>query len=136
MDRYGWVSMVRYLQLWKVRKHKVAHGELYEGYDISSMANIAKAAALWEKSGNLYEQALLLFEGDEVQKRKAIAIVHELGANATYEKMKMEMRASGIKNIPRGMRKSTRSNTAPSPRYNGLGSPLYISESSNFRIFG
>jgi DNA-binding NarL/FixJ family response regulator len=35
-----------------------------------------------------------------------------LGANAVYEKMKMQMRNSGIRNIPRGRRKSTLSNPA------------------------
>lgn len=36
----------------------------------------------------------------------------ELGAEAVYEKMKLEMRASGIKKIPRGQRESTRCNPA------------------------
>lgn len=114
MERMGNIYENSQFVFWlsKARKQTVALREIYEGYDISSTANIATAVALWEKSGNLYEQALLLFEGDEVQKRKAVAIAHELGAIATCERMKMEMRASGIKSIPRGMRKSTRSNTA------------------------
>ncbi|HTD41831.1 MAG TPA: AAA family ATPase [Mucilaginibacter sp.] len=69
-------------------------------------------AAKWEKSGCPYEQALALFEGDEADKRKAICMVQELGAAAVYEKLKMEMRASGIKSIPRGIRETTRSNIA------------------------
>ena len=36
----------------------------------------------------------------------------ELGATAVFEKMKLSMRTSGIRNIPRGIRKSTRSNPA------------------------
>jgi DNA-binding NarL/FixJ family response regulator len=39
-------------------------------------------------------------------------MMQELGATAVYEKLKMEMRASGIKSIPRGMRESTRANAA------------------------
>ncbi len=61
---------------------------------------------------NPYEQALTLFEGSETDKRKAISIVHQLGANAVYEKMKQGMRSSGIKSIPRGVRKTTQSNPA------------------------
>ena len=57
-----------------------------------------------------YEQALTLFDGDEDDKRKAISMVHDLGADAVYEKLKQEMRNSGIKSIPRGVRKTTRSN--------------------------
>jgi len=67
---------------------------------------------LWEQLGCRYEKALALFEGTEDDKRKAITIVHGLGANAVYEKMKLEMRASGIKSVPRGIRKTTRCNPA------------------------
>ena len=53
---------------------------------------------------------MVLFEGDDDDKRMALTIVHELGATAVYEKMKLEMRNAGIKNIPRGIRKSTQEN--------------------------
>jgi len=69
-------------------------------------------AARWEQLGCPYEQALALFEGDEADKRKAICMIQELGATAVYEKLKMEMRASGIKSIPRGIRETTRANVA------------------------
>jgi hypothetical protein len=90
--------------LLKARKQYVPLKKLYEGYETGSIARAQKAAALWEKSGSPYQQALSLFEGSDDNKRKAIAIVHELGAKAVYEKMKLEMRASGIKSIPRGIR--------------------------------
>jgi len=59
-----------------------------------------------------YEQALTLFEGDDDDKRRAIGIIQGLGALAVYEKMKQEMRLSGIKSIPRGIRKTTQGNPA------------------------
>ena len=71
-----------------------------------------KEASHWENLGCPYEQALDLFEGGDEQKRKAIALMHTLGANAVYEKLKQEMRNSGIKSIPRGLRKTTQSNHA------------------------
>jgi DNA-binding CsgD family transcriptional regulator len=71
-----------------------------------------KAAAVWKQLGCPYEQALALFEGGEADKKEAIEIVHRLGATAAYERMKFEMRALGIKSIPRGMRRSTKSNPA------------------------
>jgi len=40
----------------------------------------------------------------------ALSILQVLGATAVYEKMKLEMRTAGIKNIPRGIRKTTQSN--------------------------
>ncbi|HTF29178.1 MAG TPA: AAA family ATPase [Flavitalea sp.] len=83
-----------------------------EAYNTSSAAKVLKAAAIWEGQGCPYEQALVLFEGKDEDKRRAIAMIQELGATAVYEKMKQDMRNLGIKNIPRGIRQSTRSNAA------------------------
>lgn len=98
--------------LLKARKQHLPLREFYEGYQTGSQDMALKAAALWEQLGCPFEQALTLFEGSDIDKRKAITIIHQLGANAIYEKMKQEMRTSGIKNIPRGIRKTTRSNPA------------------------
>jgi DNA-binding CsgD family transcriptional regulator len=96
----------------KARKQHLPPREIYEGYQVHNKATALKAGMLWEQLGCPYEQALALFEGTEDDKRKAITIVHMLGANAVYEKMKFEMRASGIKSVPRGIRKTTRCNPA------------------------
>ena len=98
--------------LFKTRKQKLSLEEFYEGYQVSNLKMAVKAAGLWKLLGCPYEQALSLFEGSDADKRMAIEIVHRLGADAIYEKMKFQMRASGIKSIPRGIRKSTRSNPA------------------------
>jgi DNA-binding CsgD family transcriptional regulator/tetratricopeptide (TPR) repeat protein len=98
--------------LLKARKQHLPLKEVYEGYDISSRSVALKAAELWKKLGCPYEQALCLYEGGDDEKRKAITIIHELGANTIYKKMKLEMSTSGIKSIPRGIRKSTQSNSA------------------------
>lgn len=98
--------------LQKARKQHLPLNDVYAGYDVSSVKKAQKAAALWKIAGCPYAQALTLFEGNADDKRKAITIVHDLGANAVYEKMKLEMRTSGIKNIPRGIRKTTQSNPA------------------------
>jgi DNA-binding CsgD family transcriptional regulator len=96
----------------KARKENLSLNDTYEGYDVSSIKKAQKAAAIWEKAGAPYIQALTLFEGNDDDKREAIKIVHELGAIAVYEKMKQEMRTAGIKSIPRGIRKSTQANPA------------------------
>lgn len=96
----------------KVRKQELSLKVEHSGYDVSSVKKAQNAALFWEKTGCPYYQALTLFEGNVDDKKKAIRIVHDLGANAVYEKMKLEMRLSGIKSIPRGLRKSTQSNTA------------------------
>jgi DNA-binding CsgD family transcriptional regulator len=96
----------------KAGRQRVPVNEITEAYDISSAERALKAAAVWENLGCPYEQALALFEGNDDDKRKAIRIVHELGGTVVYEKMKQEMRNLSIKNIPRGIRKSTLSNAA------------------------
>ena len=98
--------------LLKTRGQKIPLRELAEAYQLATPSSALKAAGLWEQLGCPYEQALALFEGGEAAKKKALSLVHQLGAEAVYEKMKQEMRTSGIKNIPRGIRKTTQSNPA------------------------
>jgi ATP/maltotriose-dependent transcriptional regulator MalT len=96
----------------KAGRNYLPLAEIYEGYDVSCIKKVQQAAMLWKKAGSPYTQAIILFEGSEADKKDAIKIVHDLGATAVYEKMKMEMRMSGIKSIPRGIRKSTQLNPA------------------------
>lgn len=98
--------------LFKSRKEVVQTPEVYKGYEVSTKTQALSAAGVWEQLGCPYEQALLLFEGTEDDKRKAIAIMQKLGASAVYEKLKMQMRSAGIKKIPRGLRQSTKTNPA------------------------
>jgi len=98
--------------LLRTRKQEVPLRETYEGYRLDTADGAVRAAALWERLGCPYEQALALFEGGEEDKKKALTIVNQLGAKAVYEKMKLEMRTSGIKSIPRGLRKTTLANPA------------------------
>lgn len=98
--------------LMKARKQSVLLSEVYEGFDVRSISRAQKAARLWNKLGSHYAQAITLFEGNDEDKREAVSMVRNLGANATYQKMKQEMRTAGIRNIPRGMNKGTMSNPA------------------------
>ena len=98
--------------LLKARKQQVPFKELTEGYKTNTVANAQKAAAFWRKSGCSYAEALALFDGNEEDKKNALLIFQQLGASAIAEKIKMEMRAEGIKKIPRGLRESTKTNPA------------------------
>ncbi len=62
--------------------------EIYADPEINSDSETKalEEAAYWKKLGCPYEQALALFEGSEVNKKEALAIIHELGADAVYEK--------------------------------------------------
>ena len=79
---------------------------------LSSEKTTLQEADSWEQLGCPYEQAVSLSGGTEDDKRKALLIIQQLGADAIYEKLKMEMRSSGIKKIPRGLRGSTKANPA------------------------
>lgn len=98
--------------LTKVRQQQLPLHETEQGYRAINPKMAIEAAAGWQRLGCPYEQALLLFEGDEDAKKEAVSIVHQLGAAAVYEKMKGTMRSSGITGIPRGMRKTTQANPA------------------------
>jgi DNA-binding CsgD family transcriptional regulator len=96
----------------KVRHQRLPLHETGKDYRANDPKMAAEAAAAWQRLGCPYEQALLLFEGEDEAKKEALALVHQLGAMAVYEKMKGTMRSSGITGIPRGMRKTTRTNPA------------------------
>jgi len=74
--------------------------------------NWRSAAAEWEKIGCPYEQALALADGNEDSKREALTILESLGATATINLLKQQMREEGIKKIPKGPRQSTKENPA------------------------
>jgi DNA-binding CsgD family transcriptional regulator/tetratricopeptide (TPR) repeat protein len=101
-----------YFWLRKTGKDYLLPKEELENEEENSLTAFIKEVELWENWGCPYEHALALFEGSDPDKKRAIAIIHQLGAAAVYEKMKLEMRSSGIKSIPRGIRKTTQANAA------------------------
>jgi len=98
--------------LQNVKKIELSLPELYEPYKLLREGKIRSAAAFWDKTGCPYEKAFALFAGNEEDKKNALLIFQQIGADAVYEKIKMEMRADGIKKIPRGLRESTKTNPA------------------------
>jgi len=68
------------------------------------------AAEIWQKLKCPYEQALALSDGNEKAMKKAIEIFDGLGAAAASRFIKQKMRKTGIKNIPKGPRQSTKGN--------------------------
>ena len=92
--------------LQKVRNQEIDLPELYEPYKLLREGKINKAADFWQKKGCPFQKAFALFEGTEEDKKNALILFQQLGANAVAEKIKMEMRAVGIKkNSERSKRK-------------------------------
>jgi DNA-binding CsgD family transcriptional regulator len=98
--------------LQKTRKKDLGLPKMYEPYKLLKEGKIKSAVKFWETTGCPFEKAFALFEGNEDDMKTALLIFQQIGANAVYEKIKMEMRASGIKKIPRGLRESTKTNPA------------------------
>ncbi len=114
MVELGKFSRVSRLYFWlgKAEKQHLLPEKNYKDLKGDNKTLAAEEVRFWEKTGSPYEHALVLFEGPEEQKRQAISVIHGLGGQAVYDKLKSDMRSSGIKSIPRGIRKTTQSNTA------------------------
>jgi len=83
-----------------------------EPYKLQILGKWHQAAKIWEELNCPYEQALALSEGNEEAMKSAIKIFDDLGASAASQLIKQKMRTSGIKNIPKGPRQSTKGNPA------------------------
>jgi DNA-binding CsgD family transcriptional regulator/tetratricopeptide (TPR) repeat protein len=70
------------------------------------------AAALWERLGCPYEQALAFLNGDEAAQREALAIFERLGAAGAAEIARRKLRQAGVRGLPRGPRPATLANPA------------------------
>jgi DNA-binding CsgD family transcriptional regulator len=79
-----------------------------EQYLLQIKGDWLAAARLWEELKCPYEQALALADGNEKAMKKAVEIFDGLGAAAASQLIKQKMRQSGIKNIPKGPRQSTK----------------------------
>jgi ATP/maltotriose-dependent transcriptional regulator MalT len=96
----------------KVRNQDIVLSRLYEPYKRLKEGKVRSSAAFWEALGCPFEKAFALYTGNEDDMKNALLIFQQIGADAVYEKIKMEMRAVGIKKIPRGLRESTKTNPA------------------------
>lgn len=98
--------------LWKANQLPEIPERIAEPYLFQIKGDWRAAADLWEKLHCPYEQALALSEGDERSMKSAIEILNSLGASATCQLVKQNMRAVGIKSVPKGPRETTRKNVA------------------------
>lgn len=98
--------------LFKARKKMLPAIEILDVYQYQNKYAVKNAATAWRRFGCPYEEALILFEGTNTDKKEALEMMQKQGAVAIVNKMKQLMRNEGIKDIPRGIRKSTQSNPA------------------------
>jgi DNA-binding CsgD family transcriptional regulator len=82
--------------------------DIPEPYALEISADWRGAARAWKELGCPYEQAgVLALYGSEGGQLEALAIFEELGAAPAALALRKQMRASGVRGVPRGLRKST-----------------------------
>jgi DNA-binding CsgD family transcriptional regulator/tetratricopeptide (TPR) repeat protein len=83
---------------------------LPEPFVLEAAGQWQAAARAWDGLGRPYDAALArLFSGDETGLREALAAFDELGARAPAAVARRQMRELGLRTIPRGPRRTTRS---------------------------
>jgi DNA-binding CsgD family transcriptional regulator len=88
-------------------------GELPEPYELAlRQGDWAGAAKAWAGIGAPYQQALALAEGDDEARLEALRLFTELGAEPAAAKLRKELRAEGVRNLPKQVRESTSKNPA------------------------
>lgn len=71
-----------------------------------------EAAAGWRSLGCPFETARALAAGDEAAQREALAIFESLGGRPMVERVRRQLRAAGVRGLPRGPREKTRQHPA------------------------
>ena len=69
-----------------------------------------EAAKAWADLGCPYEQARALGEGDASARLEALALFEQLGARPEADALQKQLRAAGVRGLPRGARQSTQTN--------------------------
>ncbi len=81
-----------------------------EPYALQMAGDWRAAAAAWQALGCHYEQARALADGDAEAQAAAVQIFDQLGAQPAAAAVRQQMRAAGVRQIPRGRRATTREN--------------------------
>jgi DNA-binding CsgD family transcriptional regulator len=98
--------------LWKAGRLPEIPNNIAKPYLLQIKGDWRGAADEWKKLNCPYQEALALADGNKEAKRESLTILESLGATATINLIKQEMRKEGIKNIPQGPRESTKKNPA------------------------
>ena len=101
------------LAAWLWRVHALDHHptDIAEPYAMEVSGDGLGAARRWKDLGCPYEHATVLsLYGAEHEQREALSIFEHLGAAPAAQVLRKQMRAQGVRGIPRGSRILTRSN--------------------------
>jgi DNA-binding CsgD family transcriptional regulator len=97
--------------LWRVGALEKLPADIPEPYALEISRDWRGAAGAWKEIGCPYEEALVLgWYGGEPEQREALAIFDLAGAAPAAHALRRQMRAQGVRAVPRGTRTSTRRN--------------------------
>jgi DNA-binding CsgD family transcriptional regulator len=95
--------------LWRVNALEQVPLDIAEPYPLEISGDWQGAAHAWQALGCPYEHAsMMAWYGDESKQREALTIFEQLGAAPAALALRKQMRARGVRSVPRGARTSTR----------------------------
>jgi DNA-binding CsgD family transcriptional regulator len=92
------------------------------------------ASLAWGQLGCPYEQAIALSVGDESAQREALLLFERIGAGPAAARLRRQMRAGGLRDVPRGPIAKTRASPAGLTRRQAEVLALLIKGLSNSQI--
>ncbi len=93
--------------LWKLGHLPTPHEAMIAPHRLQVEGDWRGAADFWAEKGMPYEQAIALADGDEEAKLQALAIFDQLGAKPMASRLRKDLRAAGVKGVPRAPRSSS-----------------------------
>jgi DNA-binding CsgD family transcriptional regulator len=107
---------------------------LHAQYQAHLAGDWRMASHAWEKLGCPYEQAIALSNGDEPAQRQALTLFERIGAAPAAARLRRQMRAGGLRDIPRGPIAKTRESPAGLTRRQSEVLALLVKGQSNGQI--
>ena len=107
---YPWYVGELAIWLWRSGGLSEVPDRTPEPFALQMAGDWRAAADCWEQLGCPYEQAMALLDGDEPAQRAALAIFERLGAAPAAEMVRRQLRAAGVRGLPRGPRMATQKN--------------------------
>ena len=109
--RNPWLKGALAAWLWRTGALKEPPGNIAQPYALEIAGEWREAADAWKALGRPYEYAFVLaVYGSETERREALTIFEQLGAAPAAQNLRRELRAQGVRGIPRGSRPTTRCN--------------------------
>jgi DNA-binding CsgD family transcriptional regulator len=95
--------------LWRANALEQHPDDIPEPYALEISHDWQGAAQAWQALGCPYEHACMLaWYGAESEQRQALTLFEQLGAGPAARALRNQMRARGVRGVPRGARTSTR----------------------------